>query len=405
MNFVTRLRSDKNVQQLGDKKTQGVVYIDESHSTNTYADSRRRGRITALVMFLMLVVLPGVLGTVYFGFIASDRYVSEAQLTVRQPNGATTDPLSGVLLNFGGGNTSADSYLVKNYILSRGIVEKLENRVQLSSLYQNEDADWLSRLSSEAAREDLYEAYLDYVDVSFDQQSGIVELSVSAFHPDEAKLIADTIVTLSDDMVNRVSEKARGETVRFSEAEALQARNRLEDVRIRIAQYRRLNGELDPEQSALSIGQIIGSLESEISSARAEIASLRSYLDERSPQVIALGARIQALQTQLKEEKLRLAGNSKDDTYATLLDEYERLRMEEQFAFSSYSSLQAANELARSDAARKQLYLVAFVPPSLPDLATEPKRLWLIASTFGLCLLGFGIIMLVIAAIREHARF
>lgn len=405
MNFFARLRPKEHESHPAGDEAENVVFLGKSSGVNAYADSRRRGRITALVMFLMLVVMPGVLGAVYFGFIASDRYVSEAQLTVRQPNGTTTDPLSGVLLNFGGGSTNADSHLVKNYILSRGIVDELEDRVQLSSVYQNEEADWLSRLSSEASREDLYEAYLDYVDVSFDQQSGIVELSVSAFHPDEAKLIADTIVTLSDDMVNRVSEQARGETLRFSEAELLQARNRLEDVRIRIAQFRRLNGELDPERSAVSIGQIIGSLESEISSARAEIASLRSYLDGRSPQVIALGARIQALQTQLKKEKLRLAGNSKDDTYATLLDEYERLRMAEQFAFSSYSSLQAANEMARSDAERKQLYLVAFVPPSLPDHAKEPRRLWLIASTFGLCLLSFGIIMLVIAAIREHARF
>jgi len=358
-----------------------------------------------MLLFLLLVALPTVLSVLYFGFIATDRYLSEAQLTIRQPSGGTLDPLSGMLLNIAGQSNNNDSYIVQNYIQSRGIVDKLEKRIGMSKFYKTGEADWLSRLPENATREDMFEYFLNHVEASFDQQSGVVDLTVSAFRPEDAKLIADSIVALSDDMVNRVSERARTETVKFSESQARQARSQLERARLRITQFRRRHGELDPVRSAQSIGQIVGSLEGEISSAGAEIASLRSFLDDRSPQVTAMKARIQALKTQLINEKGRLASDSKDETYVKLLDEYERLRLDEQFALTSYTSAEAATTMARTDASRRQLYLIAFVPPSLPDTALEPRRMWLIASTFGLCLLGYGIIMLVTSAVREHANY
>ncbi len=84
--------------------------------------------------------------------------------------------------------------------------------------------------------------------------------------------------------------------------------------------------------------------------------------------------------------------------------DYERLLIEEEFARSAYTSAVSALEVARADAARKQAYLVAFVEPSMPDAASKPDRLLIVVSVVACGLLAFGLLMLIGAAIKEHAR-
>jgi len=44
------------------------------------------------------------------------------------------------------------------------------------------------------------------------------------------------------------------------------------------------------------------------------------------------------------------------------------------------------------------------VQPSLPDKAMEPRRLRSIFTTFLISLIGWGVVSLVVAAVREHAE-
>ena len=62
----------------------------------------------------------------------------------------------------------------------------------------------------------------------------------------------------------------------------------------------------------------------------------------------------------------------------------------------------ASLEIARNDAQRKQLYLERIVSPSLPDSATEPRRLRNIFVTLIVSLMLWGILSLLIAGVREH---
>ena len=62
------------------------------------------------------------------------------------------------------------------------------------------------------------------------------------------------------------------------------------------------------------------------------------------------------------------------------------------------------DEAARLSAQSDRSYLVAYAPPSLPDIAVEPKRVYKIATVFVVSLLAFGVGALILGAVREHAR-
>lgn len=59
------------------------------------------------VLALVTVVLPTALATAYFGFIASDVYISESRFVVRSPDKQTASGL-GVLLKSAGFSNSGD---------------------------------------------------------------------------------------------------------------------------------------------------------------------------------------------------------------------------------------------------------------------------------------------------------
>lgn len=365
--------------------------------------ARRRSRLGRW-LFVLLVLLPSLLGGAYFGYLASDRYVSQAGLTVRSMDGGGRSLLGDVLGGMVKGASDNDSYVVQEYVLSRQIVRQLQERLDLRQIWGIEEADWLVRLPPDATEEELYEYYRDRVSAIYDSTSGVLDLEVEAFGPQQAQMIALAIVDLADQLVDDVAERAREDALQFARQEVVRAEERLEGARLAVQRFREEHGELDPGASASAVGEIVAELEGDLARARTEMAALRSYMREDSAQVQALKARVNALEQQLQREKARLAADSSDGTYSDLLARFERLRLEEEFAREAYTMALTGLEQARADAQRRHLYLVPFVEPTLPDDAIRPDRPLMIATVVAASLLAYGIILLIIAAIREHSR-
>jgi capsular polysaccharide transport system permease protein len=132
---------------------------------------------------------------------------------------------------------------------------------------------------------------------------------------------------------------------------------------------------------------------------------------DNSSAMKALKSRERALEDQLAQERERLTGSrggsaeSSGQKYSDLLLEYERRRVQEELALKSYEAAQTGLETARAEANRKQMYLVSFVSPTMPDESTKPDRLLNVLIAFLGGLTAFGILALIAAAIREHASF
>jgi capsular polysaccharide transport system permease protein len=362
---------------------------------------QRPGLLRAL---LLVVGLPTVISLGYFGLIASDIYISETRYAIRSTDrAAPTDLLSGMLASSGiSSSASEDSMIVSDYIHSRDMLKALENRIGLRAHYGSADVDWVARLPADATEEDFLEYYREMVDVEIDTGSDISLLRVRAFDPETAQRIAQTIVELSERLINRWSERITEDTLRFARKELDFAENKVRESSAAVTRFRNESGSVDPGEETSAVLGLVMTLEGSLAQAKAELIEAESYLRSDSTQIKQLKARIAALQSQINNERQRLTGKDEADL-TRLISGYQPLILDQTLAEQRYASALASMELARADAQRQQRYLIPFVTPSFPDEALEPERLWNILTVFVGSLLVFGIGGLIWSAIMEHA--
>jgi hypothetical protein len=84
--------------------------------------------------------------------------------------------------------------------------------------------------------------------------------------------------------------------------------------------------------------------------------------------------------------------------------EIEALLLERDLALRELESALGSLEKARESAARDRRYLISVAEPSLPDLPSYPRRLWRVATVFVTALALAGVLSLLVAAVREHAK-
>jgi capsular polysaccharide transport system permease protein len=106
------------------------------------------------------------------------------------------------------------------------------------------------------------------------------------------------------------------------------------------------------------------------------------------------------LRRAIGEENARVLG--RDGGLSAKSPVFDRLALEKTFADRQLGVALAALDAARSDAARKQLYLERLVQPNLPDSALEPRRLRSVLTVFIVGLVLWGVFSLIAASIREH---
>ena len=353
--------------------------------------------------FCLFVLLPTLVGGIYFGFIASDRYVAEARYAIR--TGAQA-PGGGFLENvLGSGSlgtsTREDAGIVRDYILSRDMLEELQKSVDVRAHYGSPEVDWPSRLRTDASKEDLLEYFEDQVEVTIDTETNISTLRVRAFDRETARAIAQHLLDLSERLVNEMSERITEDTLRFARRELEGTETRVRLAANAVTLFRKESRSIDPGQETTAVLSIITELEMQLAGSRAKLIEAKSVMRAESPQVLNLEARESALARQVAEERDRLA-NSHSTDLTSLIDRYQPLVLEQELAKQRYGSALTSLEVARAEAQRQQRYLIAFVSPQLPDEATEPRRAWMLATVFACAFLVYAIGGLIWSAIKDH---
>ena len=153
-------------------------------------------RFVTITLFVMMVAVPDLVATVYFGLIASDQYVSEAKFTVSSAAIPKMDGL-GSVTGVPPVLIVQDTQVVTNYIVSRAMVEQLERTVDLRGAYSSKSIDWWARFRKDRPIEKFTDYWEKMCNASISFPSGIVTLTVRAFTPGDAKRIAEKRYGLS----------------------------------------------------------------------------------------------------------------------------------------------------------------------------------------------------------------
>lgn len=351
--------------------------------------------------FLWIVLLPMLIGGIYYTAIASDRYVSESRLTIKQ-TGSSDAGLS-ILGLFTGSNPVAreDAFYLKEYIHSFDMLDYLDKKLNLKKAYQDKKADPISRLSTTATKEEFFEYYKKHVEVNYDEHSSVITIRVQAFKPEFARGLNQAIVEQSELFINAVSHKIAAEQMLFVEHELARTKDRLQTAKNRILRFQNVHNVLDPVEQAKAMAGFVTQMETNIAAQEAELKNLLTYLNEYSYQVIAVKNRIETLREQIAKEKNRISG--KDSSRLNQVSaQFMELRFDAEFITDIYKATLSAMEKTRVDASKKLKNLVILASPTLPEEAEYPRRAYIIAVMFVVLMLCHGIFSLITATIREH---
>lgn len=392
-----------------------VVHIVERLQAETRRVGTLRRRPHLVVSLLICVVLPTLLGSIYYLFIASDIYVSEARFAVRSTEQQAADAL-GMISGLSGSQNASDSYIVADYLISRDLIRELQQRVPFRRIYADPRADYFSALDPEVSEEELLDYWKRHVDVYFDSTKHTISVEVQAFTPENAQQIATAIVDIVRNLVNDLSAGAREDAVRFASKEAARAELRVRDARKAMLSFRVAHKELDPAQSAEATLGIAAKLEGERSHLASQLASVSGYLADDAPSVQMLKARIAALQGEISRIQGQISSGGavaegadaeaagSDGAMATLIGEYQDLSLNQEFAEKAYVAAMGSLERARAEANRVQSYLAIYGDPSLAQDATYPHRFLSILMIFVMCSVAWAIGGLAYLSIRDHMR-
>jgi capsular polysaccharide transport system permease protein len=371
----------------------------------TTFSERVRSKV-ALWSFLLCVLAPTGLAAIYYGLIASNQYVAEFRFTVKDTaqRGALTGNNILSALTGGSSANNTDNYLVVDYLLSRQAIEELEARIGVTKLYAKAEADWWSRYNLSRPLERFVAYWNTVTTAKFDQVTGIATAQVKAYTPEDALLIARTMVTLSEELVNSIAGRAQNDAVRFAQREVMQAEQRLLTVRGKLTEYRNRTGVIDPTTSvAASNSALVQSLRATLAQLETQHSALiRQNLDPTSPTITVISNQIRSTRDQLQKVEASVAQDKDGKSLSTVVAEYEQLDLERQFAQNMVTSTMQALDQARANAAAQHLYITPYVQPHLPQSATQPRRFLATLSVAALSFLLWFIALLVLRSVRER---
>jgi capsular polysaccharide transport system permease protein len=379
----------------------------------TPGDRVRRAQAAARGMgawqwFIVLVLLPTLLVGAYYALVAADQYETEARYLMRGRTAAPSMPSggggAGIFAAAAGLRSGAEEMrAVNEFMLSYDAITGLRRQLDLVEIWRRPEADLIARLWwSEPEAERLRRYFQRRVTVDFDIETGIATLRVLAFRPQDALDIADRLLAMSEELVNRFTARTSADSIRVAREELVIAERRVVAAREALTSFREREQALDPNREAVTAMENVARLEASLAQSRAELTERRSFMRPENPQMQVLTNRIAALVAQIAVERSRLTQG--DDMVPQRLAAFERLSLEREFADKQLASATSSLETARADAQRQQVFLLRVVEPNLAQRALHPKGFFNTATVLiGLSIL-FAIGWLLIAGAREHAN-
>lgn len=342
-----------------------------------------------------------VLAAIYWSVIASDRYVSEAHVVVDR-----TDVGSASALNFGailtGSTGSQDLLLLRDHLLSIDMLNKLDEKLNLRAHFSDESRDALSRMwARDTELERFHEYYLSRVSAELDDFSGVLKIRVQAFTPAFAQAVSQELVAEGERFMNEIAHRLAREQVVFIEDQVQKMGERVMKARSEVVQFQNVKGLVSPQGTVETLAAITAKIEGQLAELKAKKQAMLGYLSPDAADVAQVDFQIKALEKQKADEELKLT-STKGKALNRVVEEFQRLQLEAEFAQDVYRTALVALEKGRVEATRTLKKLTIVQSPSLPEYPLAPRRIYnVVVFALGALLIA-GIAHLLGAIIRDH---
>ncbi len=333
---------------------------------------RRRG---ALAGFVLVVLLPLLLVGLYLAFCAAPQYQTTTGFSVRREEApAPIDFLGSVASLKGSGSRDAD--ILYEFLESQELVARVDARLDLRARWSGPVAgDPIFAFHPEGSIEDLLRYWHRMVRIAYDSGTGILTLRVRAFSPEDAQEIATAAFAESSELVNTLSAIARDDVLKEARLVLEEAEARVRTARSALTAFRAETQIVDPGADVSGQMGLLTRLQEELAEELIRLDLLRSQTRADDPRIAPAKQRITVIEDRIAEERRKLgSGGGQEDggDYATLVAEYERLKIDVEFAEQSLFAARTAHDQALIEARRQTRYLAAHIRPTRAERATHP---------------------------------
>jgi capsular polysaccharide transport system permease protein len=302
------------------------------------------------------------------------------------------------------GSQVDDTSVVTGYLLSRDAIRSLESQLPLREIFSRPEADLFSRFPR-FWRNDSFERLFDYfqdrVTVYLDPKTGLSVLTVETFRPKDSQSVASALMRLAEKAVNDLNRRAEADTLNFAWAELSRAQEKLIGAQQALTAFRTQELLVDPTRTSAAVLDTITRLTRD----RAQILAQKQQIltsAPNSPAAQSMSVTADALQSQIDQERAKLAGGS--GSLAPIVSSYERLTLLRDLAEKDVAAAQGNLEAARQEAQRQHLYIQIPISPNLADESIEPERLRAIATVFVTGFAIFAFVWILMVGASEHAH-
>jgi capsular polysaccharide transport system permease protein len=349
------------------------------------------------------ILVTTLLVAVYWLLMASDRYVSEANVIIQKTDSISVPSLDIPRLISGiGGINRSDQLLLREYLLSVDMLKKLDAALDLRARYSDKRRDIFSRMwFRDASMEWFYRHYLSRTEIEYDDFAGVLRVKVQAYDADTAQAISSLLVQEGERYMNQLGHEQAEVQVNFLAAQVDLAQARYQQASQALLGFQNKKGLVSPQATAESINLIVAKLEEQRSKIQTQLASLPKTLNENHPNILMLTQSLAAVDRQIEQEKAKLASMD-GKTLNITMEEFQRLQMEVTFTQDLYKAALTGLETGRMDAIRMLEKVSLLQAPTLPEYPMQPRRLYntLIALLFAGMLAG--ILKLLESIVLDH---
>ncbi|HEX2802895.1 MAG TPA: hypothetical protein VHN55_02775 [Sphingomicrobium sp.] len=326
---------------------------------------RRRLRVRSLVLRAALFVgIPLLAVLLYVALIATPLYRGEAVFTVQTASQSAPSPSAGLFAVGSAGSTISDAFKAREYILSRPMMETLQQRHAFLDHFASPEMDVLTRFNSPLGfNRDPYAYYLKRVRVQVDVQEGILHLYVYARTKEDAVRFGNAILSAAESHVNALSKKMSEDQIRSLTADVREAEQDVQQSRRALAAVQARRGDVSPEQTATAVYQLISQLQLQLAEAQRQRNSLLEQGLTNSPLLPRLKAQVEELQAQIADQKRRLS-NPGGGSLLRTLNEVEGANANKEIAQARYQSALNTLQEAYLKILEQRRYFVTIVAMS-----------------------------------------
>jgi capsular polysaccharide transport system permease protein len=353
-------------------------------------------------LFTAFFALPVAAAAAYFGFVASDVYVSQAQFIVRSMSLNDSSSVLALAQDQRLSRANEETFAVNEYVRSRDAVAELSARNDLRAILARPEGDIFNRFPnfySRNTREALYRHFRSIVSADIEGKTGISRLEVEAFRPEDAHNLVTALLASAEQFVNRMNERAYANALADAQHRFDKARQAVLNLERRLTEFRQRERIIDSGKAAAAALGTIGKMSMELARLEAEV-DRQIRVSPSSPSIKPLRDKITSYRRQIEIERSKVAGGS--GAIAEKMAEYETLVLERELAGKALGIAMLDMQNARQASQVQHLYLQTITEPNLPDYPIYPRRILCFLAVAGLALLLWWSTLSVTCIVMEH---